>query len=61
MERARVKSILDRSFIYVPADKTDVRKTFEMAREKQKAEAERERQEASWRLKNVIEAKKKAR
>jgi hypothetical protein len=48
------KRLLDRDFLYVPADKTDVRKTFSRVRKEQEEERERLRQEAAARLKNVI-------
>jgi hypothetical protein len=41
------KSILDKSFDYTPSHRTDVKKTIERAREKQK-------EEAAARLRNVI-------
>jgi hypothetical protein len=42
------KSILDKSFVYTASHQTDVRKTIERAKEKQK-------EEAAARLKNVIQ------
>jgi hypothetical protein len=51
---ARVRKITDKDFLYVPADKTDVRKTFARVRKEQEEERERLRQEAAARLKNVI-------
>jgi hypothetical protein len=40
---ATVKSILDRSFRYVPASKTDLRKTFDRVRREQRANADEQR------------------
>ena len=53
-----MKRILDKSFVYVPSDRTDVRATFERIRKELESQAERKREEAAWRLRNVIEAKK---
>lgn len=36
-----MKSILDRSFKYIPSHATDVRRTFERARQEQERTAER--------------------
>jgi hypothetical protein len=48
-----VKRLTDKDFIYVPAERTDLKKTFARIREQQRVEAE-------WRLKNAIDLKRKA-
>ena len=49
---------MDRDFVYVSSDKTDIRKTFERVREELKALAERERQCAEERLRKTIQLRK---
>jgi hypothetical protein len=48
------KSLLDRDFLYVSSDRTDIRKTFARIRKEQEEERERLKQEAADRLRNVI-------
>ena len=52
-----MKRITDKSFKYVPAAETDIRKTFDRIRREQKAKEERERQNAAERLRKCIEMK----
>ncbi len=39
-EYSSMKSLLDPTFKYVPSNNTDLKKTFELVRERQKQEAE---------------------
>lgn len=50
---AEVKSILDRSFRYVPAAQTDIRRTFERIKREQRANAA----EAKTKVKPIKERK----
>lgn len=49
------RRITDKEFVYVPADKTDVRKTFERIREQQKADVARD---AETRLRKILQLRK---
>ena len=46
-------------FQYVPAVESDVRKTWERARQQIEEQKKREKENAAWRLRNVIKAKAK--
>lgn len=46
-------------FDYTPSVETDVRKTWERARLRIEEEKKKERDNAAWRLRNVIKAKTK--
>jgi hypothetical protein len=50
-----MKKITDKDFVYVPADRTDVKATFTRIRKEQQEIREKKKEEAAARLKNVIQ------
>ena len=55
-----MKRITDRSFVYVPSDKTDVAKTFQRVREELKAKLEEKaKEEAKDRLNKILQMRRK--
>lgn len=53
-----VKRLTDKDFIYVSADKTNVRETFERIRREREADKERERLNIQERLRKTIQIRR---